>query len=58
MTLSLYVNEYKKRGKIMKASDVMKRLSSGEMISILKEIYSEKLDEQILRYKDAIQQCH
>lgn len=39
----------------MKASDVMKRLSSGEMISILKEIYSEKLDEQILRYKDAIQ---
>lgn len=37
----------------MKASDVMKRLSSGEMISILKEIYSEKLDEQILRYKDA-----
>lgn len=33
----------------MKASDVMKRLSSGEMISILKEIYSEKLDEQILR---------
>lgn len=48
----------KKGGKIMKASDVMKRLSSGEMISILKEIYSEKLDEQILRYKDAVQQCH
>lgn len=39
----------------MKASDVMKRLSGGEMISILKEIYSEKLDEQILRYKDAVQ---
>ena len=39
----------------MKASDVMKRLSSGEMISILKEIYSEKLDQQILRYKDAVQ---
>ena len=39
----------------MKASDVMKRLSSGEMISILKEIYSEKLDQQTLRYKDAVQ---
>lgn len=39
----------------MKASEVIKRLSSGEMISTLKEIYSEKLDEQILRYKDAVQ---
>lgn len=39
----------------MLASEVLKGLSSGEMISILKEIYSEKLDEQILRYKDAVQ---
>ena len=39
----------------MKASEVLKRLSNGEMISLLKEIYSEKIDEQILRYKDAIQ---
>ena len=47
----------KKGGKIMKASDVMKRLSSGEMISILKEIYSEKLDEQILRYRSPAWTC-
>ena len=39
----------------MKASEVLKRLSNGEMISLLKEIYSEKIDEQILRYKDAVQ---
>ena len=39
----------------MLASEVLQGLSSGEMISILKEIYSEKLDEQILRYKDAVQ---
>ena len=39
----------------MKASEVFKRLSNGEMISLLKEIYSEKIDEQILRYKDAVQ---
>lgn len=39
----------------MKASEVFKRLSNGEMISLLKEIYSDKIDEQILRYKDAVQ---
>lgn len=45
----------RKGGETMKASEVFKRLSNGEMISLLKEIYSEKIDEQILRYKDAVQ---
>lgn len=39
----------------MLASEVLKGLSSGEIISPLKELYSENLDEQILRYKDAIE---
>ena len=39
----------------MKASEVLKRLSSGEMIPLLREIYSENIDEQVLRYKEAIQ---
>lgn len=42
----------------MKASEILKRLSSGEMIPLLREIYSENIDEQVLRYKEAIQQCH
>lgn len=37
----------------MKASEVLKRLSSGEMIPLLREIYSENIDEQVLRYKEA-----
>lgn len=39
----------------MLASEVLQGLSSGEIISSLKELYSENLDEQILRYKDAIE---
>ena len=39
----------------MKASEVLKRLSSGEMIPLLRGIYSENIDEQVLRYKEAIQ---
>lgn len=39
----------------MKASEVLQRLSSGEMIPLLRGIYSENIDEQVLRYKEAIQ---
>lgn len=39
----------------MKASEVSKRLSSGEMTPLLRGIYSENIDEQVLRYKEAIQ---
>lgn len=34
----------------MKASEVLQRLSSGEMIPLLRGIYSENIDEQVLRY--------
>ena len=39
----------------MKASEVLQRLSSGEMTPLLRGIYSENIDEQVLRYKEAIQ---
>lgn len=39
----------------MKASEVLQRLSSGEMIPLLRGIYSENIDEQVLRYKEATQ---
>lgn len=39
----------------MKASEVLKKLSSGELIPLLRGIYSENIDNQLLRYKEAIQ---
>ncbi|WP_295268013.1 galactokinase family protein [uncultured Catenibacterium sp.] len=39
----------------MQASLILKKLSSGELIPLLKGIYSENIDDQLSRYRDALQ---